>query len=160
MPTPEHGSMPFPEHGQLKESVRGLTTFVPSLTKDFGFEPKSVEAGKDERSSLVFTGGEDAAIARFEDYLHGSKAMRHYSETRNDLDGPDYSSKFSAWLANGCLSVRYVYHKTKQYEENVKEKHSTQKFVDELYWREWCHYLCLNQGDNVFHSYGVKGSSS
>ena len=32
--------------------------------------------------------------------------LREYKETRNGLLGADYSSKFSPWLNEGCLSPR------------------------------------------------------
>lgn len=35
--------------------------------------------------------------------------LRVYKETRNGMLGPDYSTKFSPWLASGSLSPRYIY---------------------------------------------------
>lgn len=35
--------------------------------------------------------------------------LRVYKETRNGMVGADYSSKFSAWLAHGCISPRFIY---------------------------------------------------
>ncbi|KAM7490681.1 hypothetical protein LguiA_033602 [Lonicera macranthoides] len=32
-----------------------------------------------------------------------------YKETRNGMLGPDYSTKFSPWLASGSLSPRFIY---------------------------------------------------
>jgi deoxyribodipyrimidine photo-lyase len=37
----------------------------------------------------------------------GSKAMG-YKDTRNGLLGEGFSTKFSAWLANGSMSGRYA----------------------------------------------------
>lgn len=35
--------------------------------------------------------------------------LRVYKETRNGMVGADYSSKFSVWLAHGCISPRFIY---------------------------------------------------
>ena len=40
-----------------------------------------------------------------------------YKETRNGMVGADYSSKFSPWLAHGCLSPRYIYQEVRRYEK-------------------------------------------
>lgn len=40
---------------------------------------------------------------------HLQDLIRVYKETRNGMIGPDYSTKFSPWLASGSLSPRYVY---------------------------------------------------
>ncbi|KAK9207716.1 hypothetical protein WN944_000062 [Citrus x changshan-huyou] len=35
--------------------------------------------------------------------------LKVYKETRNEMLGPDYSTKFSPWLASGSVSPRYIY---------------------------------------------------
>lgn len=47
---------------------------------------------------MEFIGGEDAALDRLNKYL-GSGALRDYKETRNELGGPESSSKLSPWLS-------------------------------------------------------------
>lgn len=37
-------------------------------------------------------------------------STQEYKETRNGLLGPNFSSKFSPWLATGCLSPRFAFH--------------------------------------------------
>jgi len=49
-------------------------------------------------------------------YIFKSKSIATYSDTRNGLIGANYSSKLSPWLANGNLSIRMIYHKTREYE--------------------------------------------
>ena len=51
--------------------------------------------------------------------------LRIYKETRNGMLGADYSSKFSAWLALGCLSPRYINQQVKKYETERIENDST-----------------------------------
>jgi deoxyribodipyrimidine photo-lyase len=90
---------------------------MPSIYKDFGFSKAELELiNKPEtRSGYEFVGGEDAGLKRCDEYINQRKALITYKETRNGLMGVDYSSKLSPWLANGSLSVRYVYHLTRQF---------------------------------------------
>ena len=48
------------------------------------------------------------SLARLQHYLWGTDAARTYFDTRNGMLGPDFSTKFSPWLAAGCLSARRV----------------------------------------------------
>lgn len=56
------------------------------------------------QAALPARGGESAALARLQHYLWGSDAARTYFDTRNGMLGPDFSTKFSPWLAAGCAS--------------------------------------------------------
>ena len=60
----------------------------------------------DKRAAILFKGGENEAIKRLNHYFFETKSISKYKETRNGLIGADYSSKFSAWLALGCISPR------------------------------------------------------
>lgn len=72
---------------------------------------------------LDFRGGETAALARLRHYLWGSDSVASYFDTRNGMLGPDYSTKFSPWLAAGCLSPRTVAAEVARYEaERVQNK--------------------------------------
>ena len=82
---------------------------MPELEKDFQFTEEEIMATQnpDKRASLIFKGGEKAGLKRLEYYC---TIVNNYADTRNDLMGADYSSKFSPWLANGSLSVKQIYH--------------------------------------------------
>lgn len=71
----------------------------------------------DARSAFPFIGGESTALARLDDYLgryissgkvQGGDKAQTYKDTRNGLLGEGFSTKFSAWLANGSMSGRYA----------------------------------------------------
>jgi len=53
-------------------------------------------------------GGETAALARLPDYAVARHLIGRYADTRNQLLGRAFSTKFSTWLANGSLSARQV----------------------------------------------------
>ena len=76
--------------------------------EDFGFKKDEIK-DKDDRAALDFVGGEDAGMARLKDYLWRYKGMKDYKDLRNGFLGPNFSSKFSPWMANGCLSPREIY---------------------------------------------------
>ncbi len=59
---------------------------------------------------MAWVGGESAALARMQHYLWDTRAISEYFQTRNGMLGPDYSTKFSPWLALGCLSPRTIHH--------------------------------------------------
>ena len=91
---------------------------LPPLTA-LGFEAHEVSSAVklDPRAVLPFKGGETAALARLTHYFWDADCLRVYFETRNGMLGADYSSKFSAWLAHGCLSPRFIYAEQQRYEQ-------------------------------------------
>lgn len=94
-------------------------------------------------SSNSFNGGEQAAAKQLKYYLFDERFVTNYKHTRNGLDGWNYSSKFSAWLANGSLSVRRVYAELKRFEAEVTANESTYWLYFELLWREFFWWLQL-----------------
>lgn len=53
------------------------------------------------RSAHPWQGGEDVALDRLD-------SVSDYKLTRNGLVGTEYSTKFSAFFASGCISPRYI----------------------------------------------------
>ncbi len=111
----------------------------------------------DPRAALKFYGGETSALARVRYYLGESKLVSTYKETRNELVGADYSTKFSAWLANGCLSPRYLYHQLKDYEKKYGANDSTYWVVFELLWRDYFRFAMQKHGKKFFLKEGIRG---
>ncbi|MEM9802269.1 MAG: hypothetical protein AAGA20_18225, partial [Planctomycetota bacterium] len=70
-------------------------------------------------------GGEEAGRARIQSWVFEGDHLRRYKETRNGLIGASYSSKFSPWLALGCLSPRRVAEQTLAYEGQRVSNDST-----------------------------------
>ncbi len=123
---------------------------IPTL-KELGFEP--LEA--DNRSVLAFEGGETAALKRLDDYLWKNDLLRVYKETRNGLLGADYSSKFSAWLALGCISPRKIYEEIKKYERQRIKNDSTYWLIFELIWRDYFRFVAKKYGAKIFSLEGT-----
>ena len=95
------------------------------------------EITRDDRAVLLFEGGETAALNRLNDYLFVNKSVATYKQTRNELIGPDYSSKFSVWLAQGCLSPKTIYSEVKRFEALHGANDSTYRIIFELIWRDF-----------------------
>ena len=104
-----------------------------------------------------FVGGETAALKHLNTYLFEWQAARTYKETRNALDTWEDSTKLSPWLANGCLSVREVMQKVKQFEDTVEKNESTYWIYFELLWREFFHWLQCKYGSKWFKFTGIQG---
>ena len=135
---------------QNKNNLVDNSTEVPTL-KDLGL--KDFET--DSRAAFPFKGGEDAAEARLKDYFWETQNLKSYKETRNGMLGADYSSKFSAWLANGSLSPRYIFEEIKKFEREIIENESTYWLIFELLWRDYFKYVSLKHGSKIFQLNGI-----
>jgi deoxyribodipyrimidine photo-lyase len=125
---------------------------IPCLT-DLGVENPVF----DQRSVLQFKGGETEAIARLNYYFWQASCLREYKQTRNKMLGADYSSKFSPWLALGCISPRYIYEQVKKYETEIIKNDSTYWLIFELIWRDFFRFICAKHGNKIFHLSGLRG---
>lgn len=63
----------------------------------------------DAQAAIAFEGGETAALQRLKHYLWDTGSISTYFDTRNGMLGADYSTKFSPWLARGCISPRTIF---------------------------------------------------
>ena len=110
----------------------------------------------DSRAVLQFKGGETEAIKRLQHYFYDTKCLSTYKETRNGMVGADYSSKFSPWLAMGCISARYIYAEIKQYEMQFGANDSTYWLVFELLWRDFFRFMFKKYQTKFFLYAGIK----
>ena len=136
-------------HHQEK-SIKNNTS-IPTL-KDLGLD----QVTQPTFSAFPFKGGETNALKRLEYYLFESKKVSFYKKTRNGLIGTDYSTKFSAWLANGSISARTIYWKLKDYEKTHGKNDSTYWVVFELLWRDFFKYISLTHHNRIFQLKGIQ----
>ncbi len=113
-----------------------------------------VQPGDSKR--LPFRGGSAAGLAQLHYFLAGKHLINHYKNTRNGLDGWDFSSKLSPWLANGCLSARQVAQAIKDYEQTYGANESTYWLYFELLWREYFQWLAFRFGKRLFALRGIQ----
>jgi len=129
---------------------------------DYGKIPTLEELGleeqlPDKRAVISFSGGEDEAWRRLDHYFFESDKLRNYKFTRNGMLGPDYSSKFSPWLAHGSISARSIYQKVEEYEKNIHKNVSTYWMKFELIWRDYFRYSAMKHGNSIFQLGGIQG---
>ena len=101
-----------------------------------------------------FQGGETNAISHLNSYFN-SEAPSTYKTTRNALDDWTHSTKFSAWLANGTLSVKILLNRLRLYEAQVIANDSTYWIWFELLWREYFHWYAMVHQQKLFWFRGI-----
>jgi deoxyribodipyrimidine photo-lyase len=134
----------------FKDNLLESEISVPTLL-DLGFEDYEAHPN----SAFPYKGGETEALNRLNNYFFETKKLGVYKKTRNGLIGTDYSSKFSAWLANGSISARTIYWQVKTFEKEHFKNDSTYWLIFELIWRDYFKYVSLKHGDDLFKIGGI-----
>lgn len=114
----------------------------------------------DKRKAFDFKGGETEGYARLDYYFSQTQLISNYKETRNGLIGGDYSTKFSPWLALGCLSPREIYYELKKYEAKFGANNSTYWLVFELLWRDYFRFMMKKYRHKFFLQAGIKNENA
>ncbi|WP_018341961.1 DASH family cryptochrome [Cytophaga aurantiaca] len=127
----------------------------PSM-KELGLQQITI----DSRRAMAFKGGEEEACKRLHTYFYETRAIDTYKQTRNGLIGADYSTKFSPWLALGCISPRSVYKELKEYENAYSANESTSWLVFELFWRDYFRFMMKKYHNRFFMQTGIKNNSN
>ncbi|WP_051202049.1 DASH family cryptochrome [Ferrimonas senticii] len=104
----------------------------------------------------LFCGGESAGLQHAEHYFD-SAAPQTYKQTRNALDDWCSSTKFSPWLAHGCLSPRQLWQAISTHEAQQSRNDSTDWIRVELLWREYFQWLALSAQSRLFAFTGTQG---
>lgn len=115
----------------------------------------------DARSALPYTqpgwqSSETDALAHIARYF-ASHLPEAYKRTRNGLVGSDYSTKLSAWLAIGALSVQAVEQARRRHEAEQGASDGSYWIGFELLWREYFYALMQHAGRRAFAFTGLNG---
>ena len=113
------------------------------------------EFQEDPRTAFPFQGGENQAMKRIKNYFWETQNLSKYKDTRNGLIGEEYSSKLSAWLANGSISPKQIYYEVLKYEKEIESNQSTYWLIFELIWRDFFKYVSLKYGNKIFQLKGI-----
>jgi deoxyribodipyrimidine photo-lyase len=143
---------PLPAPTALPPLPADLTRGELPTLEDFGHTPFEADA----RAVLPFRGGETEALKRLHYYLWEKDLIATYKETRNGLIGGDFSSKFSPWLSQGCLSPKLAYQEIKRYERERKANDSTYWLFFELLWRDFFRLMGKKYGNRIFLKQGPR----
>ncbi|MBU6121786.1 DASH family cryptochrome [Hymenobacter siberiensis] len=152
---------PLPAPRQLPPLPSG---FVPTplptadaLAAALGL-PASARHLPDHRSALpALGGGETAGLARLHDYAVARHLIGRYDDTRNEMLGEAFSTKFSPWLANGSLSARQIWAAIDGYDatHGARSKGAMQLRL-ELLWRDYFRLLAHRAGPDFFRWRGLR----
>lgn len=175
LPAPAKGSLPrFPESSgipaqpapfTIPESLEDLIEALVNPVRNFApdvppFPPQAV-------SAHPFKGGEDAGQVRLTDFIN-AQGMNKYKTTRNGLIGIEFSTKLSAYLAQGCITARQIHHSLLGFEDGTNinfkdvegygkgENDGTQAVRCELLWRDYMRLSHQKFGDKFFRLEGLK----
>lgn len=117
-------------------------------------------------SAFPFRGGETSAQERLAWYIvHGrlrddsgqeTVPVAQYKQTRNNLLGPSYSTKFSPFLAYGCISPRQIWEALDRIEAEIGQDQSTYWVRFELLWRDYFFLVAAKFGDCLFELGGFE----
>ena len=110
-----------------------------------------------DNSTHQFLGGECSALEHLKEYL-ARRLPDTYKETRNQLIGQDYSSKFSPYLALGCVSARTIVAKLDVYEQTHGANDGTYWLWFELLWRDYFRFLHFKYGIQLYREAGLSGT--
>ncbi len=148
---PVREPLPRPQELFNQRSISVEAGEVPSLS-DFEYE----DFEPDSRNGATFKGGEKEGLNRLKYYLWETDLVKDYYETRNEMIGGDYSTKFSPWLAQGCLSPKMIYFELKRYESERGDNKSTYWIFFELLWRDFFRLMGKKHGNKIFLRGGTK----
>ncbi|EPB88555.1 hypothetical protein HMPREF1544_04668 [Mucor circinelloides 1006PhL] len=148
----------FPEVAWDFEHAKDGYKHIEELYKD-------IHVKSDSRSAFPWKGGEQSALDRLNSYVFKTHAVDDYKHTRNGMIGTEYSTKFSAFLAHGCLSPRLIWHQMDKFNQQRKRKRSVKAGGDddgiywvrfELLWRDFFRLLVAGYGSRVFMLHGFR----
>lgn len=144
---------PIPEAENYKYAAKDIESGEIPTLEDYGFE----QIPSISYSAFPLKGGETAGLDRLRYYLWDSRLIDTYLDTRNELVGVDYSSKFSPYLAQGCLSPKVIYHEIMKYEQFYGGNKSTYWLYFELLWRDFFRLIAKKYQNAIFQPNGLKG---
>jgi deoxyribodipyrimidine photo-lyase len=158
----------FRKENEKQTEIRGILDAPENLNKSVKLDESETcrhdlgisENKSAEKAFMNFQGGEEAAWQRLNYYFWESDQLAEYKITRNGLLGADYSSKFSPWLALGCISAKSIYYEVKRYEKERKKNQSTYWLIFELIWRDYFHFVLKKFQNNLFQSGGIRGEET
>ncbi|KAL6710821.1 hypothetical protein ACN47E_007878 [Coniothyrium glycines] len=158
---------PFSIPTSLKDLLRALLTPLEKHPTYTLTEPP--QWPKDVQSAHPFAGGETSGQKRIS-HLVAKGAFSSYKATRNGMLGLDFSTKLSAFLAQGHLTGRQVHWAMYDFEEGKGpgkdvpgygkgENEGTAAVRFELLWRDYMR-LCMRKfGNKMFHLYGIQNQT-
>jgi deoxyribodipyrimidine photo-lyase len=99
--------------------------------------------------------GESEGLKHLSQYLFTHQLAKTYKDTRNGMLDFNDSTKFSAYLSIGALSVRRIMNEVKKYELNYVKNDSTYWIYFELLWRDYFYFVHKKYDNRIFNQEGL-----
>ena len=179
LPVPEEGSLPNPiDHLDLvdKEDIFEVPLSFEELEEALleplkTGQPHVTPIPDGAVSAHPFTGGEDKAQERLHNLVKSGYANT-YKATRNGLMGTEFSTKLSAYLAQGCITARQVHEVLVALEDGTSdefaetdgygqgENEGTKAIRFELLWRDYMRLCTRKFKSRLFYRSGFRDDHS
>lgn len=102
----------------------------------------------------AWSGSEASALTHLSRYMQRG-LPKLYKATRNALQGQDFSSKFSSWLATGALSARRVCQALRAFEAQHGPSEGSHWLWVELLWRDYFRFIHTKHGRRLYGRLGL-----
>ncbi|KAI8632969.1 cryptochrome [Xylariaceae sp. FL1651] len=177
-PRPPSGSLPasidmseIPSQSDPFEIPSSLEEFEAALLRPLDSALPKVAPMDEDKSAHPFRGGEDNALKRL-DYLIMSGNASMYKSSRNGLLGVDFSTKLSAYLAQGCITARQIHEELLHFEDGKDpkfektdgyghgENEGTKAIRFELLWRDYMRLCTRKFRVKLFYRSGFRNDRS
>jgi deoxyribodipyrimidine photo-lyase len=124
---------------------------VPAIT-DAGNIPALADLGltepaNDPREAFHYKGGETTGLQQLQQYISN---LDHAAASKSAKHGADCSSRLSAWISLGCLSMRHVYRQVTRHTPGSHNSNSP--LILELLWRDYFRFMFKKHGKQFFSS--------
>ncbi|SOV09081.1 related to Deoxyribodipyrimidine photolyase [Ustilago sp. UG-2017a] len=147
---------PFPKDVSIPDSSRvfSLSTKKEEVVEKHLLKPLLEEPALGHNELLK-------ALKQLDHYFAGGKRSpgATYKETRNEMLGADYSTKFAAALAHGLLSPRPIAQKASELDQatgTANAKGGGYWIIFELLWRDYFYFVGCKFGWHLFTLGGIE----
>lgn len=143
----------FTQHVEHQHLLPSIPICAPALLPECIDERKDYWSGQELFYDLSpYHGGEDASVVQLNQYFWKTDGLKHHVKTKDQLEGWQFSSKLSAWLANGSLSVRFIAAELDKYQYRYGSSASTKILFSQLLLREYFQWMMHHFGTKMFAS--------
>ena len=160
-----------PSPFSIPSSLESLISCLHAPLKEKPILTNAPEYPESTKSAHDFQGGSKTGHNRVH-YLLLNGHASSYKDTRNGLLGQDFSTKFSAWLALGCITARQIHYNILQFEDGkdsqykdspgygTGENAGTAAIRFELLWRDYMRLCTRKFGPRLFRVSGFRNDES
>jgi deoxyribodipyrimidine photo-lyase len=129
-----------------------MMTYMPTLS-DLGYTEEQIQEATniDTRSQIKsIRGGETVGLARIKQYIWEDDTLKDWANMRHGPIAQNVSSKFSPYLAHGCISPRTIAEEAQRYLTTRYAKDANVMVQQDLVKRDHCKYYACKHSKRLF----------